>query len=440
MRDLFFELFEGLCAQLRGDERLRVEYSGERSDFVRLNGSRVRQAGHVRQAGVVLGLIDGQRHAAAECSLCGDAACDAEQLRGLLLELRERLPHLPEDPHLMLPEGVESSERVEPDRLPPAAEALEALLELGAGLDLVGVHAQGALERGFASSSGLRHWYGSHSFSTDFCLYHQADKAVKTTYAGFAFERGELALRMEEARQRLDVLTRPAKRVPPGSYRVFLAPAAVAELLSLLGWDGFSLRAQRSHSSPLHRLVQGEQRLHPTVNISEHSAAGLAPRFSGAGFPRPARVPLVSEGRHAGALVSPRSAREYGVSTNGADSEEVPLSLELAGGSLPRARALEALGEGVWISNLWYTNYSDRTACRITGMTRFATCWVENGELVAPLDVMRFDETLYRILGSELEALTVEQDFLPSTDTYFERSTDSMRVPGALVKGFAFTL
>jgi predicted Zn-dependent protease len=439
-RERFFALFDSLCGALQGSERLRAEYAGEDSDFVRLNGGRVRQAGHVRQAGVVLELVDGQRHASAECNLCGDVQADQAQLRSLIEGLRERLPLLPDDPHLLLPEGAPGSEELSEDRLPPATEAVDALLGSAAGLDLVGIHAQGAIHRGYAGSTGLRHWYRSHSFATDFCLYHQADKAVKTTYAGFDFDAAELDRRVVEARERLAVLARPARKIEPGSYRVYLAPAAVAEILGLLSWDGFGVRAQRTHSSPLHRLVQVEAALHPTVNLDEHAAGGLAPRFSEAGFPRPERVPLIRGGRHAGALISPRSAKEFGLEANGCDSEEAPTSLELAGGSLPRAEVLEALGTGVWISNLWYTNFSDRTACRITGMTRFATCWVEDGQVVAPLNVMRFDETLYRMLGSELEALTVEQDFLPSTETYYRRSTDSLRVPGALLKAFEFTL
>ncbi len=439
-RDLFYQLFDGLCVQLRGGERLCAEYAGEDSDFVRLNGGRVRQAGHVRQAAVVLELVDGQRHALAECNLCGDMEQDAAQLLGLVHELRDRLPLLPDDPFLMLPDDEQGRESGAVDRLPPAADAVDALLGASAGLDLVGIHAQGAIHRGYADSIGLRHWYRSHSFATDFCLYHQADKAVKTTYAGFDFDNDELAQRVAEARSRLEVLARPPMRIEPGSYRVYLAPAAVAEILSLLAWEGFGLRAQRTQSSPLVRLVKGDEALDPSVSIDEHVGAGLAPRFSEAGFLRPARVPLIRAGRHAGALVSPRSAKEYGVAANGADAEEAPTSLDMAGGELPRADVLEALGTGVWISNLWYTNYSDRVACRITGMTRFATCWVEDGRVVAPLGVMRFDETLYRMLGSQLEALTVEQDFLPSTETYFRRSTDSMRLPGALLKGFAFTL
>ena len=35
-------------------------------------------------------------------------------------------------------------------------------------------------------------------------------------------------------------------------------------------------------------------------------------------------------------------------------------------------------------------------------MTRFATFWVEDGVIQSPLEVMRFDETIYRMLGENL--------------------------------------
>jgi predicted Zn-dependent protease len=53
----------------------------------------------------------------------------------------------------------------------------------------------------------------------------------------------------------------------------------------------------------------------------------------------------------------------------------------MAAGSCP-SRGLKTLGTGVYISDLHYLNYSDRQACRMTGMTRFACLWVEDGELV----------------------------------------------------------
>lgn len=118
----------------------------------------------------------------------------------------------------------------------------------------------------------------------------------------------------------------------------------------------------------------------------------------------------------------------------------MPESLDMAGGQLPEQEILRTLGTGVYINNVWYLNYSDRTACRMTGMTRFATFWVENGAIQAPLNVMRFDETLYRLLGEKLSALTIEREFILDPSTYGARSTASNRVPGALVEDFTFTL
>ncbi len=118
----------------------------------------------------------------------------------------------------------------------------------------------------------------------------------------------------------------------------------------------------------------------------------------------------------------------------------MPESLRMAGGELARANALEALGTGLAIGNLHYLNYSDRPACRMTGMTRFATFWVENGKIVAPIDVLRFDDTGYRLLGSNLEALTTETELLLDSGTYGSRKLMSLDLPGALVSEMAFTL
>jgi predicted Zn-dependent protease len=73
-------------------------------------------------------------------------------------------------------------------------------------------------------------------------------------------------------------------------------------------------------------------------------------------------------------------------------------------------------------------------------MTRFATFWVENGKVVAPVDVLRFDDTVYRMLGENLEGLTAETEFILDAGTYQARQLASVRVPGALVKDMAFTL
>jgi len=101
---------------------------------------------------------------------------------------------------------------------------------------------------------------------------------------------------------------------------------------------------------------------------------------------------------------------------------------------------LRTLGTGIYLSNLHYLNYSDRLSCRMTGMTRFACFAVENGELVAPIGVMRFDDSFLRMFGPGLIALTANAEVFPDTQTYGARSLASVTAPGAIVEGLRFTL
>jgi predicted Zn-dependent protease len=136
--------------------------------------------------------------------------------------------------------------------------------------------------------------------------------------------------------------------------------------------------------------------------------------------------------------VDARSGSEYGETVNAAG--ESPESVALEAGDLHVSEALARLDTGLLIGNLWYCNWSDPNDCRITGMTRFGTYWVENGEIVAPVRVMRFDDSLYHLLGDRLEALTAERELILSAQTYDGRSTDSALLPGLLVSGIDLAL
>jgi predicted Zn-dependent protease len=98
------------------------------------------------------------------------------------------------------------------------------------------------------------------------------------------------------------------------------------------------------------------------------------------------------------------------------------------------------LGTGLYVSDLWYLNYSDRQACRMTGMTRYACFWVEEGRLATPINVMRFDDDMLRMFGEGLVGLTDAAEFTPSSDTYRARQLTSITTPAALVDGFRLTL
>ena len=394
------ELVAWATTRLRGDEILLAAYAGERSDFVRFNHGAVRQAGSVDQHAVELDLIEGRRHARRSVPLTGDPDTDRARV----------------------------------------ADALAAVRRAGTGRDLVGLYSAGTTLRGFASSAGTRNWYEASTFGVDWSFHLHADKAAKHAYAGFVWDDAEFGRAVQWSARQLEVLARPALRRPPGHYRSYLAPAAMVEVLDLLAWGGFGLKAQRTRQTPLLRMLTEDVTLHPSVRITEDTAGGVAPDFQAEGFTKPDRVVLVDGGRLAGCLVSPRSASEYGVDTNGASAWEAPESVAVDPGDLPEDGVLEALGTGLYIGNLWYLNYSDRAACRVTGMTRFATFWVEDGEIVAPVDVLRFDDSVLDLLGERLVGLTDRSAFVLDSASYGARSTGSTRVPGALVEDLRFTL
>ena len=64
----------------------------------------------------------------------------------------------------------------------------------------------------------------------------------------------------------------------------------------------------------------------------------------------------------------------------------------------------------------------------------------EDGQIVAPLNVMRFDETLFRMLGDNLVGLTRDRELIMANGTYGGRTQVSWRLPGALIDDFTLTL
>ena len=446
MQDYFHSLADRLTARLRGEEIFTCHLSSEESDFARFNGAALRQAGSVAQQRLRLDWIEGKRQVTGWATLAGDLSQDEPRLERLVGELREGLAVLPDDPHLLYSKEVRSTERIRPNQLPSADQAIEEVLDAAGDRDLVGIYASGGRYFGFANSFGQRNWYANHSFNLDWSFHHsgdgasRVDRAVKGNYAGTQWQTSQLAARFERATEELHALRQPQKTIEPGHYRVYLAPAALLDIFDILAWGGFGLRAQRTRTTPLLRLAEGQVALHPSIEVRENTAEGIGADFQAQGFIRPDSVTLIEAGQQRDSLVSPRSAAEYGVATNGANDSESPESIDLRAGSLDADRILSELGTGIYISNLWYLNYSDRHACRTTGMTRFATFWVEKGRVVAPLSVMRFDESVYRMLGENLVALSAEREVLLDTDTYDSRSTRSARLPGALVGDFRFAL
>ena len=210
--------------------------------------------------------------------------------------------------------------------------------------------------------------------------------------------------------------------------------------MNMLSWGGLSEASIRQAESPLRFLRNQEQSFSSKLQLSEDFRGGESPRFNTEGELAPEFLPLVEKGKLVNALVNARSAKEYGVPSNGALRSESLRAPSVAAGTLCDEDVLAALGTGLYLSNLHYLNWSDQARGRITGMTRYACFWVEEGKLVAPIENLRFDDTIFRLLGSEVIDFSAKRTYLPDTGSYYHRAIGGAWMPGMLAANMRFTL
>ena len=101
-------------------ERYTATCAGEATDFARMNRGKVRQAGSVLQNELSIRLVRGARHAEHTLAMTGDAPVDREAIADAVEGLRDVLPDLADDPHLLLADRVESRRVERAGALPPA--------------------------------------------------------------------------------------------------------------------------------------------------------------------------------------------------------------------------------------------------------------------------------------------------------------------------------
>ncbi|HSD36647.1 MAG TPA: metallopeptidase TldD-related protein [Rhodocyclaceae bacterium] len=439
VRGLFDALSADVLGQLRAGEELTINVSAEESLFVRFNNNRVRQNTDVAQIDISLQLQADARTVSKSRTLTGSVDVDRPALTRLLEQCRDEIAVLPLDPYQVpLQNNGSSSEEFRGHLLAPQ-DVVSAVVAPAAGCDLAGLYAGGSIIRANCNSMGQRHWFATETFFLDYSLYN-GPQAAKGCYAGSRWDDVEWAANLTRTKALLALLSRPQQSVKPGAYRTWLAPRAFSDLLGMLGWNALSASAWKQGHSPFKKLAEGEARLSPLLSIEENFSMGLTPRFNSLGEVSETRLPLIERGELKSLLVSSRTAKEYGLVANGASGREGPRAMDVPGGTLDEEGVLQALGTGLYLSNLHYLNWSDVVSARVTGMTRYACFWVEGGEIVGPISDLRWDESLYSALGDKLLALGARAEIDPATDTYHRRALGGCRTPGALIEDFTFTL
>jgi len=436
----FNQLIKNLLDKKQESEQFTMKLSSERSQFTRFNHAKVRQTGSVADGWLELTLMQNERSSFRQFPFTGNWEMDWSVTYRALQEIREELPQLPVDPYLVLPSGKNTSREVHSGNLLAAEAVVPTVLELVTELDFTGLYAGGIVIKGYGDSSGQKHWFATDSFTLDYSLFTTEGQAVKGISAGSYWNHEAYKAQINDAKKQLELFSRPAKKLLRGQYKTYFAPAAFADLLAMLSWGGVSEADLQQGGSALASLWRKEKQLSPAFSLKENFQRGLTPRFNEWGEMAAPELPLIENGVLVNSLVNSRTAKEYQKTSNGADGQESLRTPEVSPGNLEFEQILSSLDTGLYVSNLHYLNWSDRPTGRITGMTRYACFWVEGGEIVAPIENLRFDDSLYRFWGENLVDLTNFQEFIPEVGTYRERQLGGSMVPGMLVEGFTYTL
>ena len=430
---------EKLFQDLKSDEQLGLILHSEESTFIRFNKSLVRQNSTVNQHEITLQFHKDQRFSKMRLNLSLDLNNDLQNARMLLIEARTQLPQI--DPHpqfFKLVNNGQSEITKKIDRLGDE-EIPQLINQVFSDSDLAGLWCSGPMRRASVNSEGQFHFFESDNFFFDYSIYN-GPLAAKGYYASEKFNEKDFTAQAQDTKNKLSLLSRPQQKIARGQYKVYLEPMAVAEIVENLAYGSLSQGAFNSGYAPLKKLKNKELLFSEKFDLYEDFNLGYVPLFNSAGEISEPKIELIKKGQLESLLISTETAQEYNLKSNQADASEQARSLTLGSGALKQADALKKLGQGLYLSNLHYINYSDIQTARLTGMTRFACFWVENGEIQGPIQDLRFDESLYNIFGSNLVDLTEESSVYLSTSTYLKRSLGALKVPGALINNFNFTL
>jgi len=261
---------------------------------------------------------------------------------------------------------------------------------------------------------------------------------------GYAYQRQrdvnalDLAA-LEERASGKALASREPRDLPAGRYDVVLEPAAVATLFTWLAFISFGAKSVEQGTSFLAGR-EGEPVMGEQVTIYDDGLEDpeTATPFDVEGVPR-GRVMLVHKGKAGKPVLDTFYAgRLGGVSTghsSGPTGEPLPLNLTMEGGEGSVEDLVRGMKRGLLVTRFHYVNgLLEPRKARMTGMTKDGTFLVENGEIVGPVQNLRFTESITEAF-SRITGLSADRERHASWMTW----TGGVTVPGVALKDFRFT-
>jgi len=406
----------------------------ERSLMLRFARSQPTQATSVEDAGVEVAVVRDGHVGRASTNAEDDealAACGRRAAEAAEAAARAGGPGpYPGLPAGSSPRGHEGHDP-ETARLDPVlgGAALEAAFSAAAerGVEAHGTWTVGEVEHAVASSTGVSSAERvTDAFMKVVCIAPQGRSGYASGVAvavgdldppGLAARAAELAAAPGE----------PAE-LEAGEYPVVFEPAAVGELLELLGHCAFNgLLHAEGQGALAGRL--GTRVAAAAINLSDSPRYGSTlPRSFDAEGVAKAPLPLIQDGvAHSVVHDTASAALAGGRSTGHASAPggdpfgPTPSNMVMVGGGATGAAGLaRPVERGLYVTRLWYGNIVRADEALVTAVTRDGTFLIEDGEITGPATDMRLTDGALSILAS-VQALGSRAELVSDGELYGRR-------------------
>jgi predicted Zn-dependent protease len=229
--------------------------------------------------------------------------------------------------------------------------------------------------------------------------------------------------------------------LPIGEYEAVLPPAAVSTFTGFIGMLGFSAKAYQEGYSFLTDKI-GSQVFDEKLSIIDDGRSLMtfnAAPFDGEGTPKK-KLSLVKDGVPENLVYDNYTALKDDTESTGhclpkygigfwARGIPIPTNMILEPSTSSVEEMIEDTKKGVYLTRLHYVNPIRRDKAVISGLTRDACWYIENGEIKHPIKVMRFTDAVPRVFGSI--------DQIGDKSTVSKLST--VTTPAVKVASFRFT-
>ncbi len=236
----------------------------------------------------------------------------------------------------------------------------------------------------------------------------------------------------------------PPRHLPPGRYTVVLEEEAVAEIMGFLAYSALNGLEYVEGKSPFAGRL-GERAYPSWITLrddpTDARGANVSVDFEGI---HKAPLTLIREGVLEQVAWDRATARRAGVKTTGHalpapnPHGPMPLNLVLSPGTRTKSELVAQVERGLLITRFHYVNEVDPAKTLLTGMTRDGTFLIEDGHVTAPVQDLRWVQSIDRVL-KHTRAVGDTLRLISTGPGYGIRFLTGSLVPALLVDDFEIT-